>query len=95
VAVAASTSEADPVACAARSLSRAATAPAAAEKRAASAGRADSSSAGVTASSTRGREPGLMTGAYCTPATAGTPCRTVPAGYSVGACDVVEGDVLM
>ena len=64
VAVAASTSDAAPVACAARSRSRSATAVAAAVNRAASAGRSLSSISAADASSTSGRRPGRITGAY-------------------------------
>ncbi len=99
VAVVASTSDAAPEALAARSRSRVATAPAAAVKRATSAGLTDSSRPDAWASgSTRGRTPGLITGAYCTPATAGTPCNTVPAGrvaVRFSGSDVVEGEELM
>ena len=78
VAVVASTSEATPVACAARIRSRSATAPVAARRRATSLGRSDSATSTAGASSGRGRAPGRITGAYCTPPTAGTPGSTCP-----------------
>ena len=84
VAVAASTSDAAPVAWAARSRSRVATAPAAAVNRAASAGpfRLVDIGRGLDLVEYRNAAGPDHRSVLQSPATTGTPCRTVPAGRS-------------
>ena len=79
VAVAASTSDAAPLALPARSRSRVATVAAASVKRCTSSARSPSASSAEESALRSGGAPGRITGAYWTPATTGTPCRTVPA----------------
>ena len=92
-AVAASTSDAEPVECAARSRSRSATVVAAVWNRAVSASRSASATSGAAITpSSPGCRPGRMTGPYATPGTTGTPVRTGP---DVLRCEAGAGVVVM